>query len=332
MADALIDKLGNPPAIVCPAFPEVGRTVYQGHLFVFNDPLDESSMRHHPITPMTDSSLLRLMSAQSKKKVGLIPWQVVSKGADAVREEIAVLQQQGFSYLVVDALENRDLYTIGEACADTLLVTEGSGIAMGLPDNFRRSGMISNNREETAIPFVAGPTVILSGSCSVSTCQQVGAAKGDYPSFKLDPLALDEDEEESLSRLSEVVLRKLSTGPVLVYAGADSDEVCLVQERIGRERALKLLEQAFGKLAVLLRSQGVTRFVDAGGETADAVVSALNVEGLRIGPQIDPGVPWTVSIGKKKVAIVLKSGNFGTRNFFTKAIGMLSGGERSALR
>lgn len=327
VADALLDKLGEAPTIVCPAFPEAGRTVYQGHLFVFGDPLDESSMRDHPLNPMTDSSLLRLMGAQTSRKVGLIAWPTVRKGTEAVRDAIGKLYQQGITYVVTDALTNEDLLTIGSACADHRLVTGGSGIAMGLPSNFRASGLLEYDQSATTIPSIAGPTAILSGSCSVSTRTQVRKAQDRYPAYKLDPIALAEDREKTVTELVKAIVARIASSPVLVYAGEDSATIGKIHEKIGGRRAGELVEWAMGRIAVHLHENGVNRFVVAGGETSGAVVSALKIEALRIGPQIDPGVPWTVSIGNPKVALALKSGNFGTPDFFTKAIRMIDGFE-----
>ena len=324
VADALLDRIGEASAIVCPAFPDAGRTVYQGHLFVYENLLNESSMREHPLNPMTDANLLRLMRAQASKKVGLLAWPIVRKGTEAIREAIEALSRQGFSYIVTDALENKDLYNISAACAGHRLVTGSSGIAMGLPANFRAAGLLTHDQNATTIPPITGHTVILSGSCSVSTRTQVETAKDRYPSYKLDPISLAMDEEEAITRLVESIVAKIAQSPVMVYAGEDAAAISRIHEKIGRQRAGELIEGAMGKIAVHLLENGVNRFVVAGGETAGAVVSALNIEGLRIGPQIDPGVPWTVSIGHPKVALALKSGNFGSPDFFIKAIAMIN--------
>ena len=331
VADALLDRLGESSTIVCPAFPDAGRTVYHGHIFVYGDPLDESSMRNHPLNPMTDSSLLRLMGAQTSRKVGLLAWSIVRKGTEAIRDALMELHQRGITYVVTDALENKNLYDIGVACAGYRLVTGGSGLAMGLPANFRAAELLGHDRNAMTFPSIVGHTAILSGSCSVSTRAQVELAKNSYPSYKLDPISLAKDREKAVARLVEAVASKLAKSPVLVYTGEDAAAVNQVHKKIGRLRSGELIEWAMGRIAVHLHENGVDRFVVAGGETAGAVASALKIEGLRIGPQIDPGVPWTVSIGNPKIALALKSGNFGAPDFFTKAICMIDGFERNAI-
>ena len=329
VADALLDRLGEAPTIVCPAFPDTGRTVYQGHLFVYDNLLNESSMREHPLNPMTDSSLLRLLRTQTLKRVGHLAWPIVRKGTEAIRNEIKALQRQGISYIVTDAVENTDLYNIGAACAGHRLVTGSSGIAMGLPANFRAAKLLDHDQNATVLPPITGPTAILSGSCSATTRTQVEKAKAHYPFFKLDPMALSQGEEKTIVKFIEPVVAKLPRSPVLVYAGVDAAEILRIQEKLGQQRAAELIEWAMGRIAVHLHANGVNRFIIAGGETAGAVVSALKIKGLRIGRQIDSGVPWTVSIGHPKIALALKSGNFGSPDFFIKAINMFNDSDKN---
>jgi uncharacterized protein YgbK (DUF1537 family) len=321
VADALLDALGANFALLCPAFPANARTVYQGHLFVGDQLLAESSLKDHPLTPMRDSSLIRLMGAQTQRRVGLVPHTTVAAGIEAITSAFESLRDTGMSYGVVDALTDNDLVTIGAAASAHRLVTGGSGIALGLPDNFRRRGLLGPPTE-CGVPQVTGHQVVLAGSCSRATRGQIAFAKRIWPHRKLDVRRIATGEpvvEETLSWANE------HTGhtPVLVYMSAEPDEVAAIQEQHGRERAGAIIENAFGSLAQGLVANGARRLIVAGGETSGAVVSALNVPGLRIGAEIDPGVPWTETLGAPRIALALKSGNFGGEDFFAKAMSML---------
>ncbi len=321
VADALLDALGDDFALVCPAFPANGRSVYMGHLFVGGLLLEESSMRDHPLTPMTDSQLVRLMSAQSAKRVGLLPYPVVAAGVEATRGAIAALRADGVSYGIADALTDTDLLTLGAAAADHRLVTGGSGLALGLPANFRARGQLGEPRPAT-LPAATGPALVLAGSCSQATRGQVAHVRELWPSLKLDVDRLAAGEPVVAEAVAWARSRDPAT-PLLVYASADPQEVAQTQARHGRERAGALVETAFGTLARELVAAGWRRLIVAGGETSGAVVSALGVRALRIGPEIDPGVPWTETLDPPPLALALKSGNFGSRDFFTKALAML---------
>jgi uncharacterized protein YgbK (DUF1537 family) len=323
VADALLDALGADFTIFCPAFPENGRTIYKGYLFVGDVLLSESGMRDHPLTPMRDPSLVRVLGRQTTHRVGLVQQTTVARGAEAVRAEIARLRQEGIRHAVVDAIRDADLMTIGAALADLALVTGGSGIALGLPENFRRAGLLSpDTGNAAALPRVEGLSAVISGSCSEATLAQVEAMRAERPVLDLDPL-----EIEAGANLVEKSLRwampLLPNGPVLVSASATPARVRAIQERLGRERAGALVEKTLAAIARGFVERGVRRLVVAGGETSGAVVQALGVKGLRIGPQIDPGVPWTASLGEPPVALALKSGNFGARDFFLRAFEVL---------
>jgi uncharacterized protein YgbK (DUF1537 family) len=318
VADALLDALGTDFTIACPAFPETGRTIYQGHLFVGELLLSDTHMRHHPLTPMTDASLVRVLQGQTRRKVGLVPFAVVRKGPEAIRERFAQLRAEGCAYAVTDAVLDEDLRRLGEACRDLALITGGSGIAMGLPDNFRTAGLLREGGAADALPAIRGPEVVLAGSCSAATLGQVEAFAAGRPALRLDPAHLAEgwDPAEAVRWARE----RMGEGPVLVYASAPPEQVRVVQERLGRERAGSMVEGAMAAIARGLVEAGARRFVVAGGETSGAVVEALGVKGLVIGPVIDPGVPATVSLGREPpLALALKSGNFGAPDFFQKA-------------
>lgn len=326
VAEALMDALDTDFTIACPAFPANHRTIYKGQLFVGDVPLDESSMQHHPLTPMTDANLIRTLQAQVKRKVGLVDYQTVRRGVDAVLARFDVLKKDGVGIAIVDALDDGDLLTIGAACADLPLVTAGSGIAVGLPQNF--ADAIDLDGAAVTPSAGAGLRAVIAGSCSSATLGQVAAMRARHPSFLIDPLELAKGVDV-VGRALSWAAPLLADGPVLIYATASPAEVKAAQTALGVDRAGMLIEQALATIAKGLVGLGVDRLIVAGGETSGAVVKALDVKGLRIGREIDPGVPWTVTLrssetGVKPLAMALKSGNFGTSDFFLKAWSHLS--------
>jgi uncharacterized protein YgbK (DUF1537 family) len=317
VADALLDALGENFTVFNPAFPTNKRTIYKGYLFVGDELLSESGMRNHPLTPMTDPSLTRVLQRQTKHRVGLLQFATVVSGAAAVHKSLSELRAQGVRHVVLDAITDEHLLTLGEACADLKLVTGGSGMAMGLPANFVRQGKLRTGQRD-ALPKVTGPTAVLAGSCSVATQGQVAEMRKGHDAFNLDPIAIASGKDQAREALAWAQSR-LSEKPVLIYSTAAPEQVASIQSKLGREQAGELVEQTLGRVARGLVDAGVRRLVVAGGETAGAVVGALGVQGLHIGPEIDPGVPWTFSIGQPTLALALKSGNFGATDFFTKA-------------
>ncbi len=322
VAEALLAALGGDIAVACPAAPENGRTVYQGHLFVGDRLLSETGMRDHPLTPMTDSDLVRVLGRQSQGKVGLVPHHRVAVGAAAVAKAVAGLRETGHRFAIVDAIDEADLAVIAEGAVDLPLLVGGSGLATGLPALFRRQGRLSAETA-SAPPVVEGAAAVLSGSCSQATNAQVAAMAAARPSYRLDPAALARDEA-AVDEALDWAAGHLEGGPILLYATAPPDEVAAIQAALGRERAGALVERAMAALATGLLRLGVRRLVVAGGETSGAVVSALGLRRLAIGPEIAPGVPWTFSGGPPPIALVLKSGNFGGPNFFAEAFEVLS--------
>jgi uncharacterized protein YgbK (DUF1537 family) len=322
VAEALMDALDTELTIACPAFPANQRTVYKGHLFVGDLLLSDSGMRHHPLTPMTDANLLRVLQQQVKRKVGLVDYATVARGAQAVIERFAALRAEGCGIAVVDAVTDADLLSIGAACADLPLVTAGSGVALGLPQNFRRSGLLGDDGAAAGLPVAGGRRAVIAGSCSLATQGQVAEMKAEHPSFQVDAVALARGEDVVAAALDWAAPR-LAQGPVLIYATAAPAAVKAVQAELGVEAAGALVEQALAAIATGLVRLGVGQLIVAGGETSGAVVKALGVKGLRIGPEIDPGVPWTVALSddasRPPLALALKSGNFGTPDFFLKA-------------
>lgn len=322
VTEALLEVLGSDFTIACPAFPETGRTLFRGHLFVQDSLLNECGMQHHPLTPMKDANLVRVLAAQTKGAVGLVRYDVVEQGADAVVDRFQALRAEGVSVAIADALSDADLQTLGRACADLALITGGSGVAQGLPGNFRRQGLLRDG-DASAMPIIDGRAVVLAGSTSQATNGQVAAwLAAGRPAFRVDPLAIARGEPVA----AQAVAFAEREESVLVYATSSPDQVAAVQRELGAEQAGAMIEGVLGEVAAQLQSQGWRRFVVAGGETSGSVVQALQVKGLRIGRQIDPGVPATVAFGgNTALALTLKSGNFGSVDFFAKALACLAG-------
>jgi uncharacterized protein YgbK (DUF1537 family) len=327
VAEALMLALDTDFTIACPAFPANRRTVYQGYLFVGNELLSESGMRDHPLTPMRDPNLVRVLQQQVRGKVGLADYEVVERGAAAIGERFSALREQGCNFAVVDAVSNLDLEAIGAACADLPLVTGGSGIALGLPENFRRRGLLETHAAADTLPATGGARAVIAGSCSQATGRQVAFMREQAPAFHVDPLALAGGADVVAEALAWAAPH-LGQQPLLIYATATPDTVRAVQAQLGAGRAGSLVEEALAAIARGLVALGAGQLIVAGGETSGAVVKALGVSGLRIGPEIDPGVPWTTALqpghGGAPLALALKSGNFGSDDFFLKAWSTLS--------
>ena len=319
VAEALMRDLGTDQTIYCPAFPENGRSIFMGNLFVGESPLSESTMKDHPLTPMRDSNLMRLLAPQVTKPVGLANRLTVARGADALRARLAALQAQGVAHVVVDAVTNEDLHTIAEACRDMPLMTGGSAVAMPLPALYLMDGTLSADAPRVQVPELPPQAVLLSGSCSAMTRAQVVAYSG--PKHRLDPLDLAVNGPGAA--LDWLAAQDLARAP-LIYATAEPDAVRAAQSTLGTAQAGEIVEAALSKLAVAARDLGARRFVAAGGETSGAVTQALGVAQLTIGAEIAPGVPWCFATSAgHTIAITLKSGNFGTETFFADALGAL---------
>ena len=321
VADGLVKRLDCGFALANPAFPTNGRTVYQGHLFVGDKLLDESGMENHPLTPMRDANLVRVLGRQTTGTVKLVPYAVVEQGATVIRHTMTGLKESGWRYAIVDAVTDAHLVAIGEAAADHALITGGSGIAMGLPGNFRAKGLLPQRGEAAAaLPPMQGHAAVVAGSCSRATLGQIGYARDHAHTLELDALATP--DAAALARQAlDWAEGKLGDHPVVIAASAPPETVAALQAKLGRDAAGALVEHAVASIAEGLVARGVRRLVVAGGETSGAVVSRLGVSALRIGPEIDPGVPWTHAepVG---LHLALKSGNFGARDFFLKAFGV----------
>ncbi len=318
VADALLARLSSGFAIACPAFPTNGRTIFQGHLFVGGALLSESGMENHPLTPMRDANLVRVLSRQTDGGVGLVPFAVVEQGAVAIRRALTRLAEQGRRYAITDAATDAHLMAIGEACAPHALITGGSGIAMGIPENFRRTGLLPARPDAAALPPARGAMAVLAGSCSRATLGQIGLARDHVPVLELDALATPDAAAMTAQALAWAADKLSDTRPIVIAASASTDKVEALQNRLGREAASALIETTLGNIAEALVARGTGRLLIAGGETSGAVVQRLGITTLRIGPEIDPGVPWTYA-EPNGIHLALKSGNFGGRDFFLKA-------------
>jgi 3-dehydrotetronate 4-kinase len=332
VTEALMDALGADFTIATPAFPDNGRTVFKGHLFVGDVLLSESSMKTHPLTPMRDANLVTIMQAQCKRKVELIDYRTIATGAQAVQTRIAELREQGIGIAIVDAISNEDLMRLGPALADLPLVTAGSGVAIGLPQNFGIDAKSAS--QAAALPSPKGFQAVVSGSCSQATNAQVAVWQGSGRPYKALNLAeILGDDAQHHSEVHNVLSWAkplLPNGPVLIYSTADAASVKTTQSALGSDATGARVEQALSAIAKGLVNLGVQQLVVAGGETSGACVQALGVEQMHIGLQIDPGVPWCYGLSAKvgeaagvNVHLSLKSGNFGSADFFVKAFELL---------
>ncbi len=335
VTEALMDALGAKFCIATPAFPDNGRTVFKGHLFVGDVLLSDSGMRDHPLTPMTDANLVRVLQAQCSRRVGLVDHRCVAAGARAIRERIAVLQQHGTALAIADAVSNDDLLQLGLALAGAPLVTAGSGVAIGLPQNFGISASADTLSAASLLPAASGACAVVSGSCSAASNRQVAAfCQGGGAALAIDALRAAGGAEVVAETLAWAASH-LPAGPVLLYSTAEPAAVKAVQQQLGVNQAGALMEHTLAAIAQgLVQRLGVQQLVVAGGETSGACVQALGITQLRIGPQIDTGVPWchasAPGAGPGGLHLALKSGNFGSDDFYSKAFAQLAPLQRPA--
>lgn len=317
VTQALMAYLEIEHTVACPAFPENKRTVYKGYLFVGDQLLSESPMKDHPLTPMRDANLVRVLQQQTSRPVRLVNLETVHQGPARLRDSL--FAQPGIA--IVDAITDQDLRIIGEAMAELKLITGGSALAQGLPDNYRRQGKMPAKASKTEFAAPKGKGVMLAGSCSAATRRQIAHAQdAGVPSFRLDALQIANGELTAEKVLAFIAEQDGSTYPALIYSSTDPDQVKIAQEKLGRFEAGEMIENFLSSLAVSLAGQGYQRFIVAGGETSGAVVNALDAQAVQIGPEIDPGVPWVFTLDENNpVCLALKSGNFGSDDFFTKA-------------
>ncbi len=319
VAEALLERLGG-IAVVCPVFPATGRTLFHGHLFVNGQLLSETGMRNHPLTPMSDPDIRRWLRLQTKGEVGLVAYPVVRQGAGEIRAALAQQADAGRRLIVTDAVVDDDLIALGEAIADHRLVTGGSGIALGLPANFRKAGLLSG--KGSTFTGASGKAAALSGSCSTQSLAQVEVFAKTHPVLAILPDAVM-DGSQTVESAFAWMMERVDAMP-MAYSSADPQSVRAAQEKHGRDRVAEGIEHFIGRLAVTLANAGVSRLVVGGGETSGAVVTALGVTAFAIGPEIDPGVP-ALAVEGSALRLALKSGNFGAIDFYEKAARVLAG-------
>ena len=319
VTDAIMEELNTDFTIACPSFPDAGRTVYFGHMFVNGKPLNESGMENHPLTPMTDHNLVRWLDHQTKNNVGLIDFQTISKGANSVKERVESLKTNGYKYAIIDTIKNDDFDIICNGVKDLPFLTGGSGIALGLPKIYKDRGLLSASNFE--IPKNNANAIILSGSCSVTTINQINIYKKNNPSLYVSP-----DEVINNKDLVEKVfswIKDNETLSPLVYSSSDARTVTEKQKQYGQEILADKIEKFFELLSKKLVKDNFGTFISAGGETSGAIIKGLGVQEFKIGEEISHGVPalWSPhSNGDKPISVTLKSGNFGQADFFDRAL------------
>ena len=325
VTDALRADCGEAIVLVTPAFPETGRTVYQGNLFVGLVPLNESPLKDHPLNPMHDSNLVRVLARQSKTKIGLVNLATLTRGPDAIRARLAELVGQGMGAAVIDAVFDPDLETIGTVAIDHRLSVGASGIGLGLARALVKSGKVKPAGSNAAAGAgVGGPAACLAGSCSQATLGQIASAEQAMPVLHLDPDRIVAGTDEA-RRAAAWAAERLGSGPVLIASSASPEEVAALQSRHGRNAAGHAIEQAMADIAEALVRTGVRRLVVAGGETSGAVVDRLRIPGFLVGEEIAAGVPVLRAVGAKQgdMLLALKSGNFGGPAFFSDALALM---------
>ncbi len=320
VAEAIMHELQVDQTIFCPAFPRNGRTVYRGHLFVGDRLLNESGMENHPLNPMHDADLVRVLARQAQGQVGLLGYNQICVDAEKAKAGLSKIAEP---LVITDCCDDVHLQTIAAAVGNLPLVTGGSGVARYLPDAYRELELLTAHDYVPTLPQAKGRSVVLSGSCSVATNRQVDRMRQSCPSWKIDVGALAQGSDE-LSRVVEWATTSDTTRPLLIYSTTTPEIVAKLQEELGRDKVATLIEEFHAAVACrLVEDADVRRLIVAGGETAGAVVQGLGVRALRIGPEICAGVPWTETLGEPSLALALKSGNFGDDDFFQRAVEML---------
>ncbi|MEW4487885.1 3-oxo-tetronate kinase [Thalassoglobus sp. JC818] len=324
VAEALMDELKVSQAIFCPAFPANGRTVYQGHLFVYQKLLNESGMENHPLNPMTDSNLIRVLEQQSTRSVGLIDYSTIEAGPEQIRAELKKLADENIQLIISDSCDEQHLQSLAKVAADAPLITGGSGLGRYLGEMYRETGVVENHKREAVPPTVTGRSLVLAGSCSTMTNRQVARMKVFAPAFQIDVRQLMDDSERLLEEVIEWSNSHDPSIPLLVFSSALPETVQQLQQEFGTEGVADKIERFHASFAQhMVNECGVRRLILAGGETSGAVVRQLGISQLQIGPAICPGVPWTTSDSEPSLALALKSGNFGSEHFFREALEML---------
>lgn len=322
VAAAILQHLGAQKAIVCPSFPAAGRTVYQGHLFVNGQLLSESGMQYHPLNPMTDSNIVRFLGQQTELSVGLVTAPDIAAGVESTTDAIDQAVSAGHQLLVTDTCQDSDLQTIAEAIFDHQVVTGGSGIGRYLPAAWRKQGLIGETQHSPDLPAIKGNSLIIAGSCSEMTQRQVAYMKDRCKSFRVDVEGLMQNFESQISNF-ETAVKEVGNQPLMIYSTAATGEIEPIHQRYGREVVCRRVEQFHGRVAKwLVEEIGFRKVIVAGGETSGSVMRELEIEQLKIGPEICTGVPWTFTLSDAPIAVALKSGNFGEEDFFVSALKM----------
>ncbi|MBB2676863.1 UNVERIFIED_ORG: uncharacterized protein YgbK (DUF1537 family) [Rhizobium esperanzae] len=326
VTEALSEAAGGGGVLVTPAFPDTGRTVYLGHLFVGGQPLNESPLKNHPLNPMHDANLVRVLARQSRGAVGLIDLAAIAAGPAAAKAKFDALRTTGATMAIADAIFERDLETLGEIALETPVSTGASGLGLGLARALVRSGRISGSATgEDVIRPVGGLSAIIAGSCSKATLRQLDIAEQSMPVLRLDPERLLAAGPDEIAAAISWAGDRISAGPVVVAASAAPETVSRLQSQYGREASGHAIETATSIIAAELVDRGVRRLVVAGGETSGAAVDKLAIPAFLIGPEIAPGVPVLRTVGNRQgdMLLALKSGNFGGEDFFGAALAMM---------
>jgi uncharacterized protein YgbK (DUF1537 family) len=323
--DAFRADAGEPIVLVTSAFPETGRTIYQGNLFVGAVPLNESPLKDHPLNPMRDANLMRVLGRQSRSKIGLVDLATVARGAEAIRARLAELAGQGIAAAVADSVFDPDLEPIGAVALDHRVSIGASGLGLGLARGLVASGRVRATDGTTSLGApLGGPAACLAGSCSQATLAQIARAEAVMPVLHLDPEALVAGPAEAQRALDWAAAR-IGDGPVLIASSSPPETVTALQARHGREAAGHAIEQGMATIVEGLVARGVRRLVVAGGETSGAAVDRLGIPAFLLGPEIAPGVPVLRSVGgsQGEMLLALKSGNFGGPDFFSDALRLM---------
>jgi uncharacterized protein YgbK (DUF1537 family) len=309
-ADLLMERREAGFTLFCPAFPEVGRTVYQGHLFAGEVLISDSPKRFDPLTPMREPSLVKVLQAQTRRRVGLLPHAVLAEGVAAAAARAARLQADGIPYAIADTLDEADLAVTAEASVDWPLMTGGSSVAVYYPALWRARGWMAGTDAPALPPPPPGPAVVVAGSCADRTFDQLAHFGERRPVLFLDP-ARALDGADLVAEALAWAGRGLPDGAVAVATSARPDAVAALQRRLGRRRAARLAEDILARIAAGLHASGIRRFVISGGETSGAVLEALKVTALEVDSYVTAGQSHSMTTGPDPISFYLKSGKLG---------------------
>ncbi|MEZ5924081.1 MAG: four-carbon acid sugar kinase family protein [Hyphomicrobiaceae bacterium] len=319
-AEALIDRLDAHRALFCPALCETGRTVYQGHMFGGSTLLSDSPKRFDPLTPMTDSNLVRVLQAQSRQKVGLIDHSIVEAGPEAIRYRSEQLAAEGATLQIVDTLNENHLAAIADAAAGMPLLTGNSSVAAHLPACWRRSGDLQATAP-IMLAGVDGPGAVIAGSVAEQTRQQLAVFGTHHPvlTLHLERAFAGDDlvgEAMTFARQCMRQCRDFAISTAVPQAAVDQ-----LQTRFGRAETAAQAEFILSTLAHrFVHELGVRRIVVAGGETSGAVVAALGLTRLEVGPYLGLGMSRAITRTEPILGLSLKSGKLGSLDVFERLL------------